>query len=226
LPSRGGTLKPPFAGNGWRLAYRLFIFDFDGTLADSGPMMFEILNRAALRYDFRPVIESELPRFRESETRTVMRELGIKRWRLPQLARFFRRQAKAQASPPLFPGIVDVLRALNASGATLAVVSSNSEAVVRRALGPEHEALIHCYECSASMFGKAKKFKKVLKITRCDPADAIAIGDETRDIEASRKAGVACGAVSWGYAAPSLLAASAPDVMIETPAEIAALRAS
>jgi phosphoglycolate phosphatase len=208
------------------LAYRLFIFDFDGTLADSGPMMFEILNRAALRFDFRPVAEAELARFRNVETRVVMRELGIARWRLPQIARWFRRRAKEQPSPPLFPGIVDTLRTLHASGVTLAVVSSNSEAAVRRALGPQESALIHTYACSASMFGKAKKFRKVLKATRCDPADAIAIGDETRDIEASRKAGVACGAVIWGYAAPSLLKACAPDWMIETPAEIAALAVS
>lgn len=208
------------------MGYRLFIFDFDGTLADSGPLMFEILNRAAIRFDFRPIAESELERFRTSETRAVMRELGIRRWRLPQIARYFRNHAKTLPSPPLFPGIVDVLRTLHASGATLAVVSSNSEAAVRRALGPQDAALITCYECSASMFGKAKKFKKVLKFTRCDAACAITIGDETRDIEASRKAGLACGAVTWGYAAPSLLAASAPDLMIETPAQITALRVS
>lgn len=205
------------------MAYRLFIFDFDGTLADSGPLMFEILNRAAIRFDFRPIAESELNRFRSAETRVVMRELGIRRWRLPQIARYFRNHVKTLASPPLFPGIADTLRTLHAAGATLAVVSSNSEAAVRRALGPEDAALIHCYACSASMFGKAKKFKKVLKATRCDAAHAITIGDETRDIEASRKAGLACGAVTWGYAAPALLAASGPDLMIESPAEITAL---
>lgn len=205
------------------MAFQLFIFDFDGTLADSGPMMFEILNRAAERFDFTPVAEADLPRFREVETRVVMRELGIKRWRLPQIARYFRSHAKVQPSPPLFPGIVDVLETLHASGVTLAVVSSNSEAAVRRALGPHHAAMIHCYACSASLFGKARKFKRVLKVTRCDPGDAISIGDETRDIEASRKVGLTCGAVTWGYAAPSLLAASAPDMMIETPAQITAL---
>jgi len=202
------------------LAYRLFIFDFDGTLADSGPLMFDILNRAAVRFNFRQITEAELHRYRNVETRVVMRELGIKRWRLPQIARWFRHRARELPSPPLFPGIVETLQALHAQGVVLAIVSSNSEAAVRRALGPENVALFECFACNASVFGKARKFRRVVKSLRLKPADVIAIGDECRDIDAARKAGIACAAVSWGYAAPELLKASGPNLMVETPAEI------
>lgn len=205
------------------MKFRLFIFDFDGTLADSGPMMFDILNRAATKFDFRPVAESELDRLRGRETRAVMRELGIPRWRLPQIARYFRRVAKDRPSPPLFPGISAALKSLHASGATLAVVSSNSEAAIRRALGPDHADLIDHYACNASMFGKASKFKRVVKKAGVSTEEAITIGDETRDIEASRKAGIACGAVVWGYASPKLLEACHPDLVIERPEDIVAL---
>lgn len=187
--------------------------------------MFDILNHAAIRFNFRQITEAELHRYRNVETRIVMSELGIRRWRLPQIARWFRHRAKEQPSPPLFPGIVETLRALHAQGITLAVVSSNSEDAVRRALGEADAALIQCYACSASVFGKARKFRRVLRTLRFTPADAIAIGDEIRDIEASKKCGITCAAVTWGYAAPSLLEASKPDVMIETPADILALAA-
>jgi phosphoglycolate phosphatase len=205
------------------LAFRLFIFDFDGTLADSGPLMFEILNRAAVHFKFRQIDEAELQRYRGVETRVIMRELGVKRWRLPQIARYFRRHARLEQSPPLFPGIVDTLHALHAAGVTLALVSSNSEAAVRRALGPREAALFHAFECNASLFGKARKFRKVVKATRCHAGETITIGDEVRDIEAARKAGLSCAAVTWGYAAPALLQASAPDMMIETPGQIVLL---
>lgn len=185
--------------------------------------MFEILNLAAVRFNFRQITEAELHRYRTVETHIVMRELGISRWRLPQIARWFRHRAKEHASPPLFPGIVDTLHALHARGIVLAVVSSNSEAAVRRALGPDNVALISAFACSASVFGKARKFRRVLKLLRFTSADAIAIGDECRDIDAARKAGIACAAVSWGYAAPELLKATGPDLMIETPGEILAL---
>ena len=74
------------------------------------------------------------------------------------------------------------------------------------------------------MFGKAAKFRQVLRQTGVSAAEAIAIGDETRDIEAARKARIACGAVHWGYATAGILAANQPDFMFETPADIIALR--
>ena len=42
------------------MAFDLFIFDFDGTLADSGPWMAEALNHAAARFGFRQVGHAEL----------------------------------------------------------------------------------------------------------------------------------------------------------------------
>jgi phosphoglycolate phosphatase len=41
----------------------------------------------------------------------------------------------------------------------------------------------------------------------------IAIGDEARDIDAARQAGLAAGAVSWGYATIDLLRAHQPDYL-------------
>ena len=63
--------------------------------------------------------------------------------------------------------------------------------------------------CSA----RRAKFKSIVRRAGVAPAQTIAIGDEVRDIEAARAAGIACGAVAWGYAAPEALAAQAPDMM-------------
>jgi phosphoglycolate phosphatase len=49
----------------------------------------------------------------------------------------------------------------------------------------------------------------------------VAIGDEIRDIEAARAAGIACGAVTWGYAAPNALKALGPDLVFEQMDDIA-----
>ena len=40
-----------------------------------------------------------------------------------------------------------------------------------------------------------------------------------RDIEAARAAGIACGAVTWGYAAPEALKALKPDLVFESAIE-------
>jgi phosphoglycolate phosphatase len=44
----------------------------------------------------------------------------------------------------------------------------------------------------------------------------IAIGDEARDIDAARRAGLAVGAVSWGNATVDLLRAEQPDYLFSS----------
>ena len=55
----------------------------------------------------------------------------------------------------------------------------------------------------------------------CTPAQAIYVGDELRDGEAARAAGIAFAAVAWGYSAPEALQAQAPDRFFTCVAEIA-----
>ncbi len=77
------------------------------------------------------------------------------------------------------------------------------------ALG-DHAGLISCFACGASLFGKAAKYKAVLKRTGTAARDAISIGDEVRDGEAARQAGIDFGAVSWGYASVEALRQAGP----------------
>lgn len=205
------------------MRYKLFIFDFDGTLADSSPWMFGAMNKVAARFGLRQLSREQIEELRGKDNRTIMREVGVSWWRLPQIATYVRRLADDAPPPPLFDGVPTMLRTLHGAGAKLAIVSSNSEITIRRALGAENAALILCFACNASMFGKASKFRQVLRQTGVAAANAVAIGDETRDIQASRKAKIACGAVGWGYATPALLRAYAPDHLFDTPADIAAL---
>lgn len=96
------------------------------------------------------------------------------------------------------------------------MVSSDSEENVRRALGPDNARLISHFACGASIFGKAPKFRRALKLAGVAAADAICIGDEIRDIEAARKAGIAFGAVTWGYATAQALQAQAPEMIFSS----------
>ena len=51
----------------------------------------------------------------------------------------------------------------------------------------------------------------------------IYVGDEVRDIEAARKAGVAAAAVTWGFHAETLLTANHPDHLITEPRQLVEL---
>jgi phosphoglycolate phosphatase len=185
---------------------RLVIFDFDGTLADSAAWMMRVLNEEADRFGYRRVDEAEIAALRGQDNRAIIRALGVPMWKLPMIAAHMRRRIAEDASAiGLFPGTGEMLRALSARGVTLAVVTSNEEAVVRRVLGPELAQLVSFMECRASIFGKAPLLRRVLRRAGIPAAEAIAIGDEVRNIEAACKAGIPSGTVAWGYATPELL---------------------
>jgi phosphoglycolate phosphatase len=104
----------------------------------------------------------------------------------------------------------------------LAVVSSDSASNVRKALGKNAD-LISQFACGASLFGKAVKYKAVLKRTGIAAADAICIGDEVRDGEAARQAGIDFGAVSWGFAKTEALRQALPVLLFDSVAAISRL---
>jgi phosphoglycolate phosphatase len=200
---------------------RLVIFDIDGTLVDSFPWFASILNDVADRYRFRRVGPHEIETLRGLGAREIMRTLGVPAWKVPLIAaHMHKRKAQALDGMRLFDGTERMLRDLHAKGIQLAAVSSDTETNVRAALGPELAALIGHFECGASLFGKAAKFRKVLAAAGCAPAEAMAIGDEIRDLEAARAVGVAFGAVGWGYTRPDALRSRHPDEMFATMEQI------
>jgi phosphoglycolate phosphatase len=142
-------------------------------------------------------------------------------WKLPLASKTFMDMMKDSAHAiSLFDGIADALRYLHGHGVLLTVVSSNAEHNVRTVLGPELAGLMSRFDCGMSVFGKAGRIRAVLKACGVAPADALYIGDQATDAEAARKAGVAFGAVHWGYAAIEALRAQACTTEFVTPADL------
>jgi len=197
------------------LPYSLVIFDLDGTLADSFPWFRRHVNAVADRFAFRRVADEDVESLRHANSREILARLEVPTWKLPAIARHMRRlKAQHVQDIPLFPGADTMLRALADAGYRLALVSSDSEANASEQLG-ELAALFSHFDCGASIFGKAAKFRRVVRCAGLKPEAVIAIGDEVRDIDAARTAGIACGAVRWGFASTEALRAHAPDLMFE-----------
>ena len=179
------------------------------------------MNSIAERFSFRRVAEEDVEVLRGLGSREILGRLEVPLWKLPRIARHMRRlKAEHLASIALFQGVDTMLRALADGGVRMALVSSDNEANARRQLG-EAAALFSWFDCGASLFGKAAKFRRILKCAAVNTEQAIAIGDEVRDIEAARAAGIACGAVTWGYALPETLRALGPDLVFERMEDIA-----
>jgi phosphoglycolate phosphatase len=203
------------------MTYRLAMFDFDGTLADSFPFFLSVFNTVADRHAFRRIDVARAGELRHLGVRQMMDHVGLPAWKLPLASKTFMTMMQDSADViPLFDGIADALRHLHGRGVRLAVVSSNAEHNVRAVLGPELTALVARFDCGMSVFGKASRIRAVLKACGAAPAEALYVGDQATDAEAAHKAGVAFGAVHWGYATIEALRAHACATEFVTPADL------
>ena len=113
----------------------------------------------------------------------------------------------------LFAGVGNMLQDLKAKGYKIAIVSTNSQENISKVMGEKLVALNDHFMGGVSLFGKETKLKKVLKLCGIEKTDAIYIGDELRDIQASKKIDLPCGAVAWGFNNADSLAALSPNEM-------------
>lgn len=205
-------------------AYRLAIFDVDGTLADSFPFFISVFNQLAAKHHFKPITQEEVPGLRHLTTSQVLTHLGLPRWKIPFVAKdFMALMRQPEVRIPVFDGVADVLIHLKAKGLTLAVVSSNAEDNVRRILGPQLTALFTHVDCGVSMFGKSSRLRQALRRCAIPASQAVYVGDQLTDQEAARKAGVPFGAVAWGYTAIESLRKRAPRHEFDTVQALKAL---
>jgi phosphoglycolate phosphatase len=196
--------------------YRLVIFDFDGTLADSLPWFRASFQDMIARFDLAPVRDDEIEGLRGLSSREIMARLNVSMWQLPAIVSDMRKRKLAAASEiSLFENIPAMLDELRRHGIRTAIVSSDSEASVRQVLGPT-AARIERFDCGAAMFGKHWKFRRIARRLGAKPSETICIGDELRDIDAAKAAGMHSGAVAWGYALPAALQAAGPTHLFQS----------
>ena len=196
--------------------YSLAIFDFDGTLADSLPWFFASLDETADHFGLARIDQSRMGELRELSSRDALKAIGVPMLKLPAISIYIRdRFAEHMADIKLFDGATAMLATLHEAGVKLAMVSSNAEANVRHVLGEAGDLIDH-YACGSSLWGKADKFRSVLKSLRQSPARTIGVGDEIRDVDAARKAGLSAGSITFGYNSRQALLSASPDHLFDS----------
>lgn len=209
---------PPGAESAYAapMTYRLIIFDFDGVLADTAGWFLRAYEEVAQRFGLARLSPAELDALRGLGNREIVARLKTPAWKLPLIAAHVRNLMRRDIGAiQLFAGVPELLAELTSRGVTIAIVSSNSEANVRAVLGASAD-LVRRYDCGAAIFGKARKFRKLVRDLGAPAEAVLCVGDETRDIEAAREAGLTAAAAAWGYARPSALSAAGPDLMFSS----------
>ena len=200
---------------------KLVIFDFDGTLADTYPVFIDSINALAARHRFRQVTNHDEHALRQLSAIDILRELRLPLWRVPAVASDFRAimRARIHEVQP-FPDIVETLKTMADRRVALAVATSNSIDNVSAVVGSSLLRDLAALECGSPLFGKQHRLRRILQKTQVDGSEAIYVGDEIRDAEAARRAGMPFGAVAWGYTALDALLRHNPEEVFRTPAEL------
>lgn len=200
---------------------RWVVFDFDGTLADSYPCFVAALEAVGPRYRLRPVPPAERDALRHLGARAVMARLGLSWWKVPWVARAVRRRMHADvARIPPFPGVPELLQALQDAGIRTAIVTSNARRNVEAVLGAGRMRSIDAVVCDVAVLGKARALRRLLRSSGIAPTEALYVGDELRDAEAAARVGMPFLGVAWGYTHPDALRAVAPGRVVMTPGEL------
>jgi len=202
----------------------LLIFDFDGTLAQTLETGIAIFNEIGSDYGLKPVSMEEAHELRKLHTRALLDHLGISRLMSVKLAAHLRRLLHERMDEvKMVPHIAEAIRDLRSDGFRLGILSSNSADNVRMFLQRYH--LDDCFgfiEAGVSLFGKSRRIRNVLRRIKVPAEEAVYIGDETRDMEASRQAGVCGLAVCWGANGREAMVSEGPEFCVDTPVEMAA----
>lgn len=200
---------------------RWIIFDFDGTLADTVTAGLAVINSFASKYGFKPVAGEDLPVLRNKASKEILKAVGLSVWKLPFLARDVRKKFYEQVPAlQMYPGIPQALEELKRNGFFLAILTTNSEENVRLFLADHQLKLFDFVHSEKNLFGKGKVLQHLLKDHVVNPGEAAYVGDETRDIEAAKNAGVVSAAVTWGVNSREILSAQRPDFIADEPKQL------
>lgn len=201
--------------------YRMIIFDFDGTLAETFPFMVSVLDQLADRHHLQRLDKSLIPTLRGYKIPKLIKMFNIPIWKLPSMATDLQEMMHQNIdSIKLFPGMEKLIKDLHEQQITLAIVTSNAMRNVQKVLGEEIMKCISYIECGVPLMSKAGVLRRLLRTSSILPHEALAIGDETRDIEAARKLGISSLAVNWGFSTQPALEDARPDFLVSSAEQI------
>lgn len=180
------------------------------------------MDEVADKYGFRKANATERAELRYRSAQDILKFLDVPFWKLPAIMMHMRQKMHDVApNVELFDGIAEALTQLRTTPLRMTVLSSNSQINVQRVLGPQAAHWFDDFECGTDMFGKAAKLQRILTRYGIAPQRCILVGDEMRDIDAARNAGVHVASVAWGYNHIDALREHKPDELIMTISELA-----
>ena len=208
------------------MRFRVVLFDLDGTLIDSGPIIL-----ASMQHAVRTVLERDIAY--EELAATVggqglvaqMTELAPDK--VEELVEAYRaHNDPLHETLEAFAGMVYVLPRLRAEGRRLGIVTAKRHRTVALAFDrfhwlEEQFEVVIAHEDTDRHKPDPDPVVEALRRLEAAPADATYVGDSPFDIQSAKAAGVFAVAVSWGgIHSDERLLAEEPDAFVHSPEQL------
>jgi pyrophosphatase PpaX len=176
-----------------------FIFDLDGTLINSLPVVRASLNNTLLKFSGRVYSDQELTSLYGPSEDGVFKKLFPDSWK--ESLQFYLDEydrIHLQYAEP-FPGIVEALILLQERKIKLALVSGKGAGSMELSL--KHSGLKHFFEViitgSEHQASKPEHIKQVLALWNYAPEEVAYVGDIAYDVQAAKEVGVLSISALW-----------------------------
>jgi len=209
---------------------RAALFDLDGTLLDSAPDMLIAANRlrSARGLPALPLhaIRQHVSKGARVVTQQAFPDLGADEIDalVPEFLNIYREEMERHSAP--FPGISDMLDALEQAGTVWGIVSNKAEALAKLCLREpgwgERCAILIGGDTLSECKPHPLPLLHAAGQLGLSPADCVYVGDDHRDIQAAHAAHMRSVVALWGYYPDDDDPRSwGGDVLVEAPAMLA-----
>lgn len=203
-------------------------FDLDGTLTDSGPGIMNSALPALEHFGIQVDHRDQLRAFVGPPLRQTFARFGVPEEGIEEAIRIFRARyvpiGKFENTP--YPGIEDLLRALQAQDLALCVATSKPQVTAVEVL--EHFHLASYFDEIAGAAPEVGRETKADVLTYLlsrtgSPQQAVMVGDTDYDVLGAKAHGIPTIGVTWGYGDPQTMVDAGALALAATPGELLTL---
>ena len=192
--------------------YTCVLLDVDGTIVDSGPVIIDALEVTLKKMGFPVPPPEEMGKYVGPPLWVSFPLLGVPDDQVDEAVAEYRAYYKHRClTPPVYPGMVDLIKDLHGAGIALGTATSKQEHMAidqmeHLGLAPYFTEIIgatpdpHC-DKSAVVQDALNR----LEAKGVDISGAVIVGDRHYDLDGANAVGINSIGVAWGYAEPGEL---------------------
>lgn len=212
------------------MKYSTVIFDFDGTLFDTGEGITECVSIALNELGYPPLSQADLESFiGPSLYDSFKNKCGIEKEDAEEAIQTFRKHYHTGGiyKSHLYEGILDLLKSLKNAGIKTAIASSKPQIMIEKLINKYD--LNNLFDNIIGADGAEKSSKKVgyilknIEILGSDKSLYLMVGDRIFDVQAAKDAGVDSAYVLYGYGSREEMEKCDPTFSISSVKELKTL---